>query len=98
MFGCGGDRDKKKRPLMSRIAEKNCKKIYVTDDNPRNENPKLIRNEVSKKISKNKLYNIGDRTTAIKKALQTSGPQEIIIIAKLFINICKASNLIKFFK
>ena len=81
VFGCGGDRDKKKRPLMSRIAEKNCKKIYVTDDNPRNENPKLIRNEVSKKISKNKLYNIGDRTTAIKKALQTSGPQEIIIIA-----------------
>ena len=66
---------------MSKIAEKNCKKIYVTDDNPRNENPKLIRKEVSKKISKNKLYNIGDRTTAIKKALQTSAPQEIILIA-----------------
>ena len=40
VFGCGGDRDKKKRPLMAKIANKNCKKIYLTDDNPRNENPK----------------------------------------------------------
>ena len=39
VFGCGGNRDKK-RPLMGRIADKFCKKIYVTDDNPRNEDPK----------------------------------------------------------
>ena len=40
VFGCGGDRDKKKRSIMAKIANKYCKKIYVTDDNPRNENPK----------------------------------------------------------
>ena len=40
VFGCGGERDKKKRPLMARIANKKCKKIYITDDNPRSENPK----------------------------------------------------------
>ena len=40
VFGCGGERDQKKRPLMAKIANDNCKKIYITDDNPRNENPK----------------------------------------------------------
>ena len=39
MFGCGGDRDEK-RPLMAKIANLYCKKIYVTDDNPRNGVPK----------------------------------------------------------
>ena len=43
VFGCGGERDRFKRPLMGRIAAKYCKKIYLTDDNPRNENPNLIR-------------------------------------------------------
>ena len=43
VFGCGGDRDKKKRPLMAKIANKHCNKIYVTDDNPRNEDPKKIK-------------------------------------------------------
>ncbi len=81
VFGCGGDRDKKKRPLMAKIADRNCKKIYITDDNPRNENPKLIRNELSKNISKNKLFNIGDRKSAIKNALQAATTQEIILIA-----------------
>ena len=40
VFGCGGERDKKKRPLMAKIAKDFCKKIYVTDDNPRKEDPK----------------------------------------------------------
>ena len=56
VFGCGGDRDQKKRPLMAKIANKYCKKIYVTDDNPRNENPKKIRKELSKYINKNKCF------------------------------------------
>ena len=50
VFGCGGDRDFKKRPLMGKIANQTCKKIYVTDDNPRNENPEKIRNEIIKNI------------------------------------------------
>ena len=55
IFGCGGERDKKKRPLMAKIADNNSKKIYVTDDNPRNENPKNIRKELLKHIKKAKL-------------------------------------------
>ena len=81
VFGCGGDRDQKKRPLMARIAGKNCKKIYVTDDNPRNENPKKIRNELLKNIKKCQVYNIGSRFLAIKKAIENAEPEEIILIA-----------------
>ena len=46
VFGCGGERDFKKRPLMANVAKSFCKKIYVTDDNPRNESPKKIRKEI----------------------------------------------------
>ena len=81
VFGCGGERDKKKRPLMAKIANNNCKKIYITDDNPRNENPNTIRNNLSKHISKNKVFNIGNRALAIKKAIQNADPQEIVLIA-----------------
>ena len=52
VFGCGGNRDKFKRPLMGKIADQYCDKIYLTDDNPRNENPNLIRKEIKKGIKK----------------------------------------------
>ena len=81
VFGCGGDRDQKKRPLMAKIANKYCKKIYITDDNPRTENPKKIRYELSKYIEKNKIFNIGNRAQAIKKAIQNANPLETILIA-----------------
>jgi MurE/MurF fusion protein len=81
VFGCGGDRDKKKRSLMAKIADIYSKKIYVTDDNPRNENPKKIRNEIIKKINPNKYFNIGNRAVAIKKAIKYSTPNEVILIA-----------------
>tara|TARA_B100001989_G_C24551229_1_gene475019 strand:+ start:2216 stop:5002 length:2787 start_codon:yes stop_codon:yes gene_type:complete len=81
VFGCGGNRDIKKRPMMAKIANDNCKKIYITDDNPRNENPKKIRNDLLKYISINNLFEIGDRTLAIKKAINNADPEEIILIA-----------------
>ena len=81
IFGCGGDRDKKKRKFMARIANKNCKKIYVTDDNPRNESPKKIRKEILKYISKDKAFDVGNRFLAIKTALQNSYPAEILLVA-----------------
>ena len=81
VFGCGGDRDKKKRRLMAKIANDNCKKIYITDDNPRNENPKKIRDELAKYISKKKYFDIGDRSRAIKKAIKDAGPFDILLIA-----------------
>ena len=81
VFGCGGERDQTKRPIMAKIANENCKKIYITDDNPRNETPQKIRKDLSKNISKSKLFNIGNRSLAIKKAILNADSQEIILIA-----------------
>ena len=81
VFGCGGDRDKKKRPLMARIANNYCKKIYVTDDNPRNENPEKIRKELLKNISPEKYFNIAKRSLAIQKSIKNADTQEVILVA-----------------
>ena len=81
VFGCGGDRDFKKRPIMAKIASINCKKIYVTDDNPRNEDPQKIRNEIIKNIKFTNYSNIGNRTRAIKTAVMNAEPGEIILVA-----------------
>ncbi len=81
VFGCGGERDKKKRKLMASIVRKHCNKIYVTDDNPRNENPKDIRKEIISSLKGMKFFEIGNREIAIKTALKTSSPNEIIVVA-----------------
>jgi MurE/MurF fusion protein len=81
VFGCGGDRDKKKRSLMAKVANQYSKKIYITDDNPRNEDPQKIRNEIIKKISAYKCFDIGNRTKAISKAIINAKPNEVILIA-----------------
>tara|TARA_B100000963_G_scaffold232516_1_gene203075 strand:- start:16836 stop:19595 length:2760 start_codon:yes stop_codon:yes gene_type:complete len=81
VFGCGGDRDQKKRPLMAKIASKNCKRIFITDDNPRSEDPKKIRSDLVKNISNKKVFNIGNRKFAIKKAISSATLDETILIA-----------------
>ena len=81
VFGCGGERDKDKRKKIGKIVNKACKKIYVTDDNPRNENPKKIRSELLKHITKSKASDIGNRRLAIKKAIENAEPGEIILVA-----------------
>ena len=81
VFGCGGERDFKKRPLMAEVASRNCKKIYVTDDNPRNESPKKIRGEIIKKIKNKNCFNINKRSKAIKSAILNAAPDEIILVA-----------------
>ena len=81
VFGCGGDRDIKKRPLMARVASENCKKIYVTDDNPRNEKPEKIRKEIIKNIKNKNYFNVSSRKDAIKTAILNSKPNEVILIA-----------------
>ncbi len=81
VFGCGGDRDKKKRPLMARIANKYCSKIYITDDNPRSEDPQKIRKELLKYISRKKSFNIGNRRNAIQQSIKMAIPGEIILVA-----------------
>ena len=72
---------KKKRPIMAKIADDFCKKIYITDDNPRGENPKKIRDELLKYIKKNEVLNISDRKLAIKKVIQQTNPGEIVLVA-----------------
>ena len=81
VFGCGGDRDFKKRPLMAKVANTNCKNIYVTDDNPRNEKPEKIRKEIVKNINNNKYFNIANRAKAIKTAIKNAEPNELILVA-----------------
>ena len=81
IFGCGGDRDKNKRKLMGSIAKKYCNKIYITDDNPRNENPKKIRKHIMKGLKGSRAKEIGNRKKAIIYALKNSNPQEVILIA-----------------
>ena len=81
VFGCGGDRDHKKRPLMAKIASSNCKKIYITDDNPRNENPKRIRSQLINNIKNKNRYNIGNRSKAIKEAISKATPDEVILVS-----------------
>jgi len=81
VFGCGGNRDKTKRPMMGKIANKYCDRIYLTDDNPRNENPKTIRSSVKKNINKSKVFEISNRADAIKKAIYDLKTGDILIVA-----------------
>ena len=81
VFGCGGQRDKSKRPIMGKIAAKFAKKIIITDDNPRFENASEIRRQILKPIRKKSYLNIPDRGTAIKTAIENSYPNEIILVA-----------------
>ena len=81
VFGCGGNRDKSKRPMMGKIANQYCDKVYLTDDNPRHENPKTIRNSIKKNISKSKISEISNRADAINKAIFDLKTGDILIVA-----------------
>lgn len=79
VFGCGGDRDKGKRPLMGEIAARIADRVYVTDDNPRSENPGDIRKAIMEACSK--AIEIGDRAQAIKEAIAKLEAGDILLIA-----------------
>ena len=81
VFGCGGERDRPKRKIMGKIANNYCNKIYLTDDNPRGENPQKIRNDIKSKIEKNKLSEIPSRKLAINTAITSIKSDEIVIVA-----------------
>ena len=81
IFGAGGDRDKEKRPLMGRVAFHYAKKIIVTSDNPRFEDPDLIIEDILKGIPK--LDNVEveiNRKLAIKKALKEVSDNSVVLI------------------
>ena len=79
LFGCGGNRDKGKRPIMGEIANKYADVVFITDDNPRGEVPEEIRKAIQDKCPK--AYNIGDRKIAIEKAIDMLGPNDVLILA-----------------
>jgi len=81
VFGCGGNRDKDKRPMMGKIANRYCDRVYLTDDNPRNENPKKIRLAIKKTIDKSKVFEISNRSKAIHKAIFDLKTGDILVIA-----------------
>ena len=81
VFGCGGDRDKKKRSKMGKIASKFANMIYLTDDNPRNEVPKKIRDDIKKGIFNTKIKEISNRKKAINECINDLCSGDVAIIA-----------------
>ncbi|MCO4820774.1 MAG: UDP-N-acetylmuramoyl-L-alanyl-D-glutamate--2,6-diaminopimelate ligase [Flavobacteriaceae bacterium] len=84
VVGCGGDRDKTKRPKMAHIASALSSKVIFTSDNPRTEVPELIIEDMEKGVEPQnfkKTISIVDRKQAIKTACQFAGPKDIILIA-----------------
>jgi UDP-N-acetylmuramoyl-L-alanyl-D-glutamate--2,6-diaminopimelate ligase len=81
VFGCGGDRDKTKRPLMGAVAEKYSDKIIITNDNPRTEDPESIASDIVDGIKLNNHQIILDREQAIVNAVTQSEDNDIILIA-----------------
>ena len=84
VVGCGGDRDKTKRPIMANIATQMSDKVIITSDNPRTENPSTIIAEMEAGVEPQnykKSLSIEDRKQAIKTACQLANPNDIILIA-----------------
>jgi UDP-N-acetylmuramoyl-L-alanyl-D-glutamate--2,6-diaminopimelate ligase len=79
VFGCGGDRDKGKRPVMGAIASQLADKVYVTDDNPRTEDPASIRAAI---LARAKVaIEIGDRAEAIHEAIHALEAGDVLLVA-----------------
>ena len=81
VFGCGGDRDKTKRPVMGKVASDLSDKVFVTSDNPRTENPYEIIKDIIKGISKDNYEIEENREEAIKNAIQCSDDNAVILVA-----------------
>jgi UDP-N-acetylmuramoyl-L-alanyl-D-glutamate--2,6-diaminopimelate ligase len=81
VFGCGGDRDKTKRPLMAAAASLHSDACIVTSDNPRTEDPLAIIRQVEAGVAGNKSRSIPDRAEAIRFAIENSLSGDIILIA-----------------
>lgn len=80
VFGCGGDRDREKRPLMGRISDTYSDYTILTSDNPRSEDPERILDEIAAGMT-GEYHRISDRRQAIQAALNEAGPEDLVIIA-----------------
>jgi UDP-N-acetylmuramoyl-L-alanyl-D-glutamate--2,6-diaminopimelate ligase len=84
LFGCGGDRDRTKRPRMARTAQRLADVVYVTSDNPRTENPAAIIDEILSGIPADSGKTVvvePDRRAAIEKVLHDAGPDDVVLLA-----------------
>lgn len=84
VVGCGGDRDKAKRPLMAQVACEHSDKAILTADNPRTEDPEAILNDMVEGLSvahNRKVLRISDRKEAIKTACSLAQPEDIVLVA-----------------
>ena len=83
IIGCGGERDKTKRPLMTKEALTYSDSVIITDDNPRNENPSKIRKEMTKnlrEIDKKNIKEIADREKAIQYSIKLLNKNDFLVI------------------
>jgi UDP-N-acetylmuramoyl-L-alanyl-D-glutamate--2,6-diaminopimelate ligase len=80
VFGCGGDRDRGKRPLMGEIARRLADRVIVTSDNPRSEDPEAIIAEILQGSGHDVIHD-ADRHAAIATALADAGPGDVVVIA-----------------
>ena len=82
VFGCGGDRDAGKRPLMGAVAQRNADRVLVTSDNPRSEDPAVIAHQILQgTIASQTVHTELDRATAIAWSVAQANPADVVLIA-----------------
>ena len=81
VFGCGGNRDRLKRPEMGRIASETADEVIITSDNPRDEDPELILDEIERGITGSRYRRISDRAEAIREAVSMLKPGDVLLVA-----------------
>ncbi|EKS73487.1 UDP-N-acetylmuramoylalanyl-D-glutamate--2,6-diaminopimelate ligase [Burkholderia sp. SJ98] len=82
MFGCGGDRDATKRPLMGEIAERLADQVVITSDNPRSEDPVAIIDQIAAGMSEAaKARRVEDRASAILQAIRSAAREDVVVLA-----------------
>jgi UDP-N-acetylmuramyl-tripeptide synthetase len=82
VFGCGGDRDTGKRPMMGRVAEALADRIYLTSDNPRSESPRQIMDQIAAGMqSADRVVVEPDRRQAIHAALRAAAAGDVVVLA-----------------
>jgi len=81
VFGCGGNRDREKRPLMGEMVDRHADYAIITSDNPRKEDPDAIIVEIEKGFRSNRYEKMVDRTQAIDRAIMLAQPRDIVLIA-----------------